>query len=240
MTQSTRLPRALGFSVCRLLPAALLTLAACGTTTRFAPLNTSPHQLRPRSALSVEIYSTSVPARPYTEIGLIQGTQSSEYSFHDMPEIIATMRSRAGQIGCDALILNGPNTKSTTSMLGAANGHFHERTLQGYWGTCVAFLPEPELASAPFPSQDEAAPPYVSAAPPPPPPRPMPPRPMPIVVPAPPPVPRPVPLIAPAPPPAPAPVIAPAPPPSPAPVIAPAPPPASPAPRVVPAPAPAS
>jgi hypothetical protein len=152
-----------------------VTAMACGTTTRFAPLNPTAHQLRPKPAAAVEVYSTGLPARPYTEVGLIQGMQESEYSFHDMPEIIAEMRAEAGRIGCDALILNGPNSRSTAG-IGNLPGEGKSVALQGFWGTCVAYLPTqayvddppPPVALQPnlqLPPRDPSAPPATAQGP---------------------------------------------------------------------------
>lgn len=151
--------------------AAALALAGgsmgCGTTTRFTPLNPSPHPLQARPAAAVEVYSTGLPARPYTEVGLIQGTQSSEYSSDDMPEIITAMRAEAGRVGCDALILNGPNTRST-SAVGTLPGE-NQVNLQGFWGTCITFMPTAAPVAVqpppPAPPQAHSAPPAPLAAP---------------------------------------------------------------------------
>jgi len=129
------------------LPAALLALAACGTTTRFAPLNSSPHPLAPRPAATVQVLTTSLPAQPYVEIGIIQGTQQSELSLDEMPQIIATMRVEAGRRGCDALVLNGPN--NTSPGIGQITASDHPRALQGFWGTCVVFTGEAQQVAGP-------------------------------------------------------------------------------------------
>jgi hypothetical protein len=157
-------------------PAALATfaalggLAACGTTTRFAPLNSSPRPLTPRPAATVQVLTTSLPAQPYIEIGIILGTQESELSFDEMPELIATMRVEAGRRGCDALVINGPN--NTSPGVGQITATDHPRSLQGFWGTCVVFTPNEPLAGpvnitgpdgvptvAPPPQQPVVAPP---------------------------------------------------------------------------------
>jgi hypothetical protein len=127
------------------LPVALVALAACGTTTRFAPLNSSPHPLTPRPASMVQVLTTSLPAQPYIELGIIQGTQASELSLHEMPQIVATMRKEAGRRGCDALVLNGPN--NTSPGIGQITTTDHPRSLQGFWGTCVVFTGERVAAS---------------------------------------------------------------------------------------------
>lgn len=122
-------------------------LAACGTTTRFAPLNSSPRPLTPRPAEAVEVLTTSLPASPYVEIGIIQGTQESELSLDEMPQILATMRVEAGRRGCDALVLNGPNNTSPGfTQLSVSSTARHGAILQGFWGTCVVYTTDEQLA----------------------------------------------------------------------------------------------
>jgi hypothetical protein len=118
---------------------ALTVLVACGTTTRFTALNPSPHPLQARPAATVQVFSTALPSAPYTEFGLIQGSQSSEFSDADMPAIIAAMRGKAGALGCDGLILNGVANRSTTMVSGPKLDHRSEKTLEGYWATCIVF-----------------------------------------------------------------------------------------------------
>lgn len=147
------------------LPVALVALAACGTTTRFAPLNSSPHPLTPRPASMVQVLTTSLPAQPYIELGIIQGTQASELSLHEMPQIVATMRKEAGRRGCDALVLNGPN--NTSPGVGQITTTDHPRSLQGFWGTCVVFTGERVAASPGAPAAYDWTnpPPLVAPAP---------------------------------------------------------------------------
>jgi hypothetical protein len=115
-----------------LLPMVLL-VAACGTTTRFIATNPSPRPLAARPAASVAVFTTGHPEIPYVEVGIIQGRQSSAYSFDEMPDIIATMRQDAGRAGCDALILNGASDKVV--------GDRHQTaTLEGFWGACVVYM----------------------------------------------------------------------------------------------------
>jgi hypothetical protein len=108
-------------------------LTACGTTTRFIATNPSPHALAPRPAATVAVFTTGHPDVPYTEVGIIQGRQSSSISFDEMPGIIAAMREDAGRAGCDALIINGSSDKVV--------GDRHSTdTLEGFWGACVVYV----------------------------------------------------------------------------------------------------
>ncbi len=193
------------------MPAALLALAACGTTTRFATLNQPPHPLTPRPAEAVVLFSSALPAQPYVEIGIVQGKQESDVSLDELPEILAAMRVEAGRRGCEGLILNGPNNAPGARVLGPFEGA-NRTIVEGFWATCIAFTDQVELAgpvSLPPPpfrqpgeragaGQPREAPQQPETAPPPPPPAPPP---------APPAVPPPPPRLPPAPtePPVPAP-----------------------------------
>lgn len=113
----------------------IVAAAACGTTTRFIATNPAPHPLAAKPAEAVQVYTTGVPAVPYLEVGIIQGRQSSTLSFDEMPRIISAMRRDAGKAGCDALLINGSSDKVV--------GDRHSTdTLEGFWGTCIVFVPE--------------------------------------------------------------------------------------------------
>lgn len=155
-----------------LLLASLATaLVGCGASTRFAPLNPAPRPLTAKPAALVQMYTTALPSQPYTELGIIQGSQSSDLSDADMPEILAAMRKRAGKLGCDGLILNGAANRTVNSTSGD-NFEGTSKSLEGYWGTCIVFVeaapvgappantavtvvapPPAELVTAPTPAQ---------------------------------------------------------------------------------------
>ncbi|MCE9579125.1 MAG: hypothetical protein K8W52_38740 [Deltaproteobacteria bacterium] len=112
----------------------LVAATACGTTTRFIATNPSPQPLVAKPASAVQVYTTGVPELPYVEVGIIQGRQSSELSFDEMPKIISAMRADAGKAGCDALLINGASDK-------VVGDHHSTTTLEGFWGTCIVFVP---------------------------------------------------------------------------------------------------
>jgi hypothetical protein len=128
---------------------ALLTSCLAVTpTTQFIPTNASPVPLRPKSGTEVPVVSTP-PTRPFVELGLIEGRRMT---WNDEPNIIWSMRSSAGALGCDVLLLTGALSDN--------------RGIAGYHGACLVY------SDAPPPSQ--AAPGPLAAirtvAPPPPPP----------------------------------------------------------------------
>lgn len=125
---------------------AALSLLACGTTTKYTPTNPSPVQMTPKPAEAVHVYTSSAPDRPFTEVGILQSRQSSTVSTHEMPEIIQEMRGEAGRIGCDAVIINGIDSKTTTHV--RKEGQSTE-TLEGFWGACIVYTGPPPPPSNP-------------------------------------------------------------------------------------------
>lgn len=131
--------------------AAALALVGCGASTKFAPLNPAPRPLSERPAELVQVYTTALPSQAYVELGVIQGSQSSDLSDADMPEILAAMRKRAGKVGCDGLILNGVANR-TVNPTSASNFEGGTKSLEGYWGTCIVFVDAPVAAQPAAPN----------------------------------------------------------------------------------------
>lgn len=89
--------------------AALATLAACQPI-HVVPLNPAPHPMPARPAAEVEMYTSRRPSRPYVEVASL-GTWSD----------LGAVRARAGQLGCDALIVvTSPTATGTTGTTGTA------------------------------------------------------------------------------------------------------------------------
>ncbi len=96
--------------------------------------------MSPRPAQTVMVFSTSLPERPYVEVGVLQARQSSGFSLDEMPDIIAEMRAEAGRLGCDGLVVNGASDTSSTAMTASRHDlSTSSTTLEGFWGTCIAF-----------------------------------------------------------------------------------------------------
>lgn len=84
--------------------ALVLTLTACGTTTNYTAINTSPHTLNPRTAESVEMFMKNQPSRPYVEVGVIMVLRSSGFSVASIGELTTAARAEAARRGCDAAV----------------------------------------------------------------------------------------------------------------------------------------
>ena len=122
-------------------PLALATLlfAACGTTITQTGINAPPHAMPPRPVESVEVVTSALPARPHRDVAILEAKQSSGFSLDRMPEIITELRKRAAALGCDGLVIQGPNN----STQGDRNGTY---TLHGFVGTCIAYIDGPSVA----------------------------------------------------------------------------------------------
>jgi len=140
---------------------------ACATESEVTThsLNASPRRLKPRPASKVTVFTTGAPSRPFVEVAMIearQGTGSAEKDVFD------DLRSQAGALGCDGLVLIGANDSvegsvSTTGGIGVGRSMTPvqvsgtARTLHGYRATCIAWsdaeaeAEEKKAASAPPP-----------------------------------------------------------------------------------------
>ena len=100
-----------------------------------------------RPATDVAVFTTSLPAVQYVEVGILQAQQSSDLSLDQMPEIVAKMRAAAGRRGCDGLIINGTRDRSATNVASSRDTtSVSTSTLEGYWGSCIMFV-EPAVAA---------------------------------------------------------------------------------------------
>lgn len=98
-----------------------IALAGCfGPYTRVTPLNPSPRPVTPRPAMAVEMYTTNTPTRPYVETASLEWNDST------------AARERAGQLGCDALVVVRQGSGSVLSA-----------------GTCVVWNDQPATAAGP-------------------------------------------------------------------------------------------
>jgi len=118
--------------------AASILCAACGTVIKVADLNPSPRPLAARSIDAVKVY-TVAPAEPFTEVKLIVARQEA-FTNDDIDVVIAKMKGKAAELGCDGLIIRGSSNEHIS-------GQYGGKTLQGYVGSCVVFTGVPATSS---------------------------------------------------------------------------------------------
>jgi hypothetical protein len=98
-----------------------LLAGGCADNVGFTPLNTPPRALAPRPVDAVEVFAVSGPRRAHTDIGLIEvigatppPSTHTEIGFdvahpvsdvEETHQMIAQLRKRAAQIGCDAIVV---------------------------------------------------------------------------------------------------------------------------------------
>jgi hypothetical protein len=124
----------------------LLVVAACGTSISAVRTNRPIRAMVSRDPMAVEMFTSGNPQRPYVEVAYIEAQQESDVSLDAAPDVMNKMRESAGQLGCDALIVGGPNDAVVGSTFG---GTGHSKTLRGYRGTCIQWADDPVSAAAP-------------------------------------------------------------------------------------------
>jgi hypothetical protein len=123
----------------------LLFIAACGTSITAIPTNRPLHAMRPRHPMSVEIFTSGIPQRPFIEVAYLESQQESDMSLDGAPTVLTKMREAAAKMGCDGLIIGGANDAVVGSTF---RGWGSTKTLRGYRGTCVQWSDAPPAQAA--------------------------------------------------------------------------------------------
>ncbi len=108
----------------------LIVVAGCAPTVEYVPTNAPPRTLVRRAPGSVVVFSTTQPPQPYTEVGLVEVQQRS--SMTGAQDLLALMREKAAEVGCDGLIILGSNDKVWSTSYGGG-------TLKGYRASCFVY-----------------------------------------------------------------------------------------------------
>lgn len=126
----------------RMLPVIIM-LAGCGTSVRTtlvaSPLHESPRPLAPRTVESVEVFLAGPPARPHVGLALLEGEQTSSYSFDDTPDILEAVRERAAELGCDGIVFKGLTNRMPG--LGDAETLINDKPSErkGVYAVCIVY-----------------------------------------------------------------------------------------------------
>ncbi|HEX3854770.1 MAG TPA: hypothetical protein VHW01_27605 [Polyangiaceae bacterium] len=132
-------------------------VGGCGTFVEATALNAPPRALTPRPADAVEVYSSSPPAKAHLDVALIQADQINGTNAQ-LPEMVAKLREKAGQMGCDAIFISGASERAGAP----GDAHLFDPGSHLLLATCVAYL---EPTPIPAHSAVTVAPPAPSAAP---------------------------------------------------------------------------
>ena len=82
-------------------------VAGCGTYVNYTPLDHPMEGYSARPSRTVEIYASGPPARPHTDIAIIEAEQTHSFNEQSTQLMIRSMREQAAKIGCDAIVLGG-------------------------------------------------------------------------------------------------------------------------------------
>jgi hypothetical protein len=120
----------------------MLALAGCGTTVTAHMINPPPQPMRPRPAQEVQLFTSAPPARPYVDVAYLEAEQQSEMSFDDTQQFFTKLRERAGEMGCDAVVIGSPKNRQVGSLL-SDNGR---ASVDGLTATCIVYVEDEGLA----------------------------------------------------------------------------------------------
>ena len=109
-------------------------LTACFNTNSVSATNPSPRPLTPRPVMSVAIFSSARPTRPFVEVAILKAQQHTAYS--GTSDVLLTMRTEAARIGCDALVLNGTSDAAYQSGWG---NNTSTAVYEGFWGAGIVY-----------------------------------------------------------------------------------------------------
>ena len=87
-------------------------LMGCGLSVKSTPLRSSTLRRAPRLAEQVELAAGDRDRQPYREVALIEVEPSSSFVSYEKAELIEAARSKAGELGCDAIRVEEPKTQS--------------------------------------------------------------------------------------------------------------------------------
>jgi hypothetical protein len=93
----------------------LFLLAACAPTVTFIPTNSAPHVMAARPVSEVAVFTSERPERPFVEVGIVTAEAARGkhgVPINGMPQLIAAVRERAAEAGCDAVLM-GPASSLT-------------------------------------------------------------------------------------------------------------------------------
>jgi hypothetical protein len=82
-------------------------VAGCGTYVDYTPLDHSMEAHGARPPRTVEVYASGPPARPHTDIAIIEAEQTHSLNEQGTGLMIRRMREQAAALGCDAIVLGG-------------------------------------------------------------------------------------------------------------------------------------
>ncbi len=85
-----------------------LLASACAPTLtlRFTATNAVPHALTARLPDQVEVHTVQPPDRSFVDVGVFEADDANPPGH--APVVIQLLRTKAGQTGCDSIVVQGP------------------------------------------------------------------------------------------------------------------------------------
>ena len=124
----------------------------CGTFANSTVINDSPRPMYARPPRSVAVFSSGPPTRPHVDVAVITVEQTHDLNEQGMDIIIASMREKAAQMGCDAVVLGSRSERDAASTLFNSGA-----TTQ--LGTCIVYDErEPPPGELPRPAATPTSP----------------------------------------------------------------------------------
>lgn len=127
------------------LTTALLFIAACGTSIKPTALNPAPHPMYARPAAAVEVFTSGAPPRPHVDVALLEAEESSRFSTADTGDMIGALRTRAGAMGCDAVVISGATSRDPGMRDSEAWLYENRHERKGLFATCIVYSDAPPL-----------------------------------------------------------------------------------------------
>jgi hypothetical protein len=100
--------------------------------------------MRARSAASVALFTSSAPTKPFVEVGLLSSAHASQYSTSGDEEVILALRTKAAEIGCDAVIVQA-ETGYVTGQI-SSMGQISTDTKKKYRAACIVYSDSAEVS----------------------------------------------------------------------------------------------
>jgi hypothetical protein len=119
----------------------------CGTVVYATPIHSAPRPLVPRSAQSVEILVSGPPSEPYVDVALLEVRQDEGFNRQGMDYMIQRVREKAGELGCDAVLLDNRGERAGTGQ--GVPFAFADPDARTLLASCIVYAaPMPETAPA--------------------------------------------------------------------------------------------
>ena len=118
----------------------VLLASGCAAKVVYTPLIPPPRPMSRRPGGAVEVLVVTPPARPHTDVGLLQAFPKAGTWDAPIPEMITNLRERAGAIGCDAVLITSIDRRSS---------RYHSQSIQA---SCIVYDDgAPAVDAAPMP-----------------------------------------------------------------------------------------